>query len=262
MTLATLEEFYDAVPRRFAGVEEVGPFTLFVGEPGGWSFHARPRLHGTDAFDAAAVHFLLERMRELGVPLAIEWVHDVTPGLLAAIEAEGSLQPTELPLLVLDGGPPVGPAPDGVELRMLGPEDEDLLRQVSGVTHLAFGRRTDPPAGHAERDELGRDASAGARAMLRTGESRIAVALDPERGVLATGRRLTVGSVAEIVGVATLPAEQGRGLGAAVTRLVVEDAVSAGVRTVFLTASSPRVAALYARLGFRRAGTAYAAAPA
>ena len=151
------------------------------------------------------------------------------------------------------------PVADDVVVRMLAPDEEDLLLTVSGVQHLAFGPATDPPAGPDERAAAGRPPSDFLRAMLRAGEARIAVAEHPERGILAAGRHLFVGDVAEIVGVATLPSEQGARLGSAVTRALVEDARARGIGTVFLTAGSERVARIYARLGFRRVGTAYAA---
>ena len=127
------------------------------------------------------------------------------------------------------------------------------------MAQLAFGPARDEPAGVAERDAAGRDPSAAAVALLRSGEARVAVVEHPEHGVLATGRHIPVGPVSEVVGVATLPAEQGRGLAAAVTGALVADAAGLGVRTLFLTASSERVARLYHRLGFRRVGTGYAA---
>jgi hypothetical protein len=40
--LARLERYYDTVPRRFAPAEDHGPFTLFLGEPDGWVYYARP----------------------------------------------------------------------------------------------------------------------------------------------------------------------------------------------------------------------------
>ena len=46
------------------------------------------------------------------------------------------------------------------------------------------------------------------------------------------------------------------GLGAAVTALLVEHALSLGAETVFLSAASDDVARVYERLGFRRTGTA------
>ncbi|MFC6285541.1 GNAT family N-acetyltransferase [Nocardioides sp. GCM10027113] len=260
MTLATLEQYYDAAPRQFASVVEVGPFTVFVGPPGGWTFYARPRLGGSGPFDAAAVADLVARMRDLGVPETVEWVHDVTPDLLPAVLAEGSLDRVEeLPLMVLRE--PVAPlAPEGVTVRMLGPHDEALLGPANGVSQLAFGPSREPAAGPAERDASGAQASDAARALLRAGRARIAVAEHPEHGVLATGRHLPHGGVSEVAGVATLPAMRGRGLASAVTAVLLEDAVRSGVGTVFLTAASDAVARLYHRLGFRRVGTGYAAA--
>jgi GNAT superfamily N-acetyltransferase len=232
---------------------------VFIGAPGGWPLYARPRLGGTGPFDAAAVRSLLARMRELDVALAIEWVHDVTPELLEAVRSEGSLEVKELPLLVLldDTEPPQ--VPDDIVVRMLGPEDEELLLQVSGVQELAFGPRIEPPPGVRQRDAAGRAPSATLREQLRSGDARIAVAEHPQRGILAAGKHQAVGQVTEVVGVATLPAEQGAGLASAVTRVLVEDARAHGISTIFLTASSERVAPIYARLGFRRVATGYAA---
>ncbi len=259
--MAELEAFYDAVPRQHGTAEEVGPFTVFLGEPGGWPLYARPRLGGDGPFTAAAVRELLERMRELDVPLAIEWVHDVTPGLVDAVREDATLEVTELPLLVLqeDIAPPG--VDEDVVIRMLGRDEEHLLVPVSGVQELAFGPAQDPPAGVAERDGAAKPPNDTTRALLRSGEARIAVAEHRERGILAAGRRLSVGGVTEIVGVATLPAEQGARLGSAVTRALVADAREHGIGTIFLTAGSERVARIYGHLGFRRVATGYAAEP-
>lgn len=258
--LTDLEQYYDTVPRRFTTTEEVGPFTLFLDASAGWPWYARPRLGGPGPYDAAAVAALLARMRELGVPETIEWTHDLAPGLVDAVRAEGSLDAIEeLPLMVLRGDPSPGEPPVGVTVRMLGPDDEDLLVSTSGVARLAFAPPRDQPAGATDRDAAGRPPSPSALELLRNGEARIAVAEDPDRGVLATGRHIPVGTVSEVVGVATLPAEQGRGLASAVTRALVADAAEHGVRTLFLTAGDERVARIYGRLGFRRVGTGYVA---
>jgi GNAT superfamily N-acetyltransferase len=259
--LAELETFYDTMPRHHADVEEVGPFTLFVKRPDGWPFYARPRLGGDGPFDADAVRRVLDRMRELDVPLAIEWVHDVTPGLLSAVQAEGTLEPGAHPLMVLADDPEAPQVADDVTLRMLGADDEDLLGSVRAVQDLAFGPAQDPPAGVAERDAAAEEPSDLRRSQLRSGESRIAVAEHPERGILAAGQHLSAAGVSEIVGVATLPSEQGARLGSAITWALVADARSRGVGTVFLSAGSERIARIYGRLGFRTVGVAYVAEP-
>jgi predicted GNAT family acetyltransferase len=78
----------------------------------------------------------------------------------------------------------------------------------------------------------------------------------------ASGIHQPVGGVTEVVGVATLPAFRRRGLGAAVTALLVADARRRGVETVFLTAGDEEIARVYGRLGFERVGTSCIAEPA
>jgi predicted GNAT family acetyltransferase len=56
--------------------------------------------------------------------------------------------------------------------------------------------------------------------------------------------------------VATLPAVRRQGLGGAVTAALVEDALARGAETVFISAGSEAIARVYARLGFKRVGTA------
>jgi predicted GNAT family acetyltransferase len=68
-----------------------------------------------------------------------------------------------------------------------------------------------------------------------------------------------VGELAEVVGVATLPSARRQGLGAALTAELARHAAGLGVRTVLLSAQDDAVAAIYARVGFRRVGTAHAA---
>src|SRR5829696_8744916 len=109
-TLERIERYYDTVPRRFAGVEESGPLTLFLGEPGGWVYYARPRLGLPDegsAIDAVDVARAVARLRDLGLPETVEWVHETTPSLLGAVEEEGSLTVEELPLLALRSAAPL-----------------------------------------------------------------------------------------------------------------------------------------------------------
>ena len=69
--LQRLETYYDGVPRRFARIEECGPFTLFLGEPGGWSYYARPRLGGEGAFSPDDVTAAAERLGELRIPALV-----------------------------------------------------------------------------------------------------------------------------------------------------------------------------------------------
>lgn len=260
--LNRLEAYYDAVPRRFARVEECGPFTLFLGEPGGWTYYARPRLGGPDRFDAAAVAAATARLRQLELPEVIEWVHETTPALRAAVQDEGSLVVEEIPLMVFPDDAVDLPAPvDDVQVRLLAPGEGELLAAARAVADVGFASSGTArgAAGPAERDAALQPPQTRVLELIADGAALVAVAISGCDGVVATGRAMPVGDVAEIVGVATLPTARRRGLGALVTAVLVRAVRDRGVGTVFLTAGSEDVARVYSGVGFVRVGTGLAA---
>ncbi|GAA1879549.1 GNAT family N-acetyltransferase [Lapillicoccus jejuensis] len=262
--LAHLESYYDAAPRGNADTEEVGPFTLFVSR-GGWPYYARPRLTGGDPLptDEAAVRAVLERQRELGVPRALEWVHDVTPDLLAAARAAG-LRVEECPLLVLDGTPTAPSLPDGATVRLVEPDDPDLpLVRASIDVGFGHGGTATGEAGEQARDEAaGRDPVSVRRVAdgIRSGRSLLAGAWVEGVGPVAGGshnpRPTPYGDTSEVVGLAVLPAYRRRGLAGVLAARLAQDALGRGVGTVFLSAQDDAVARVYASVGFRRVATA------
>jgi ribosomal protein S18 acetylase RimI-like enzyme len=256
--LGRIEAYFDAVPRPAADVEEHGALTLFVSRIP-WRMYGRPRLGlGEDvgADDVAAVR---ARQRELGVREAFEWTAEITPSLEGAARAAG-LAVTAVPLLALDladwTAPPV---PPGVVVRTLA-ADDDALAAAYVTQHVAFAAGgTEPgPAGPRERDARLADVIdlGFLRERIRRGLTAVAAAEDPADGVLASGGHNPAGDVTEIVGVGTLPSARRRGLGAAVTARLAEDARGRGVTLASLSATDDDVARLYERLGFRRVGTA------
>ena len=258
-----LERYYDAAPRASARPEDIGPFTLFI-STGMWPYYARPRLGLDRDIVASDVTAVRERQRALAVPEALEWVVETTPSLLAAARDAG-LQVQELPLLMHDGTPTIGaPVPAGVAIRRVRPEEFDLAR-IMAVATVAFGAEGTAvgTAGPAERDAR---ATADPivpprfRDRLREGRTVLYVAEDDE-GPIASGAHQPVDGVTEIVGVATLPAARRRGLGAAITGALLDDARATGLGTVFLSAAGDDVARIYERLGFVRIGHAGLASP-
>jgi len=129
------------------------------------------------------------------------------------------------------------------------------------VSELGFGSAGTArgPQGVRERDARLHPPQRRVLDLLGQGAVRMAVAESETHGVLAVGRTLPIDGVSEVMGVATLPSARRRGLGAAVTRALTDDARALGVGTVFLTASSPEVARVYSRVGFRQVATAFAA---
>ncbi|OWV10169.1 GNAT family N-acetyltransferase [Micromonospora wenchangensis] len=266
-----LERFYDAVPRDAARAEEHGGLVLFAREGAGWPFYARPRLDADAPPSLADLHTVRERQRELGLPEAFEWVHETTPDLLTTARAAG-LGVLEAPLMVLDpqADPPDPATLTDVPVRVLDPDAPSFALDVAArraVAAVGFSAAGTVPgdAGPAERDaamtELDVAALDEERAAIAAGRRLSAVAGTPQDGVLASGMAMRVADVAEIAGVATLPAARRRGLAAAVTATLARTLRAAGTDLVFLSAGSEDVARIYLRVGFRRIGTACIAEP-
>jgi len=240
--LPELESYYDTVPRAGATSFEVGPFTLFVKrDPDGWDYYARPRLGLEEPVTPADVDVLRARQRSLRVAESIEWVHQTTPTLRAAV-LESGLTVTDCPLLVL--GTALEVAVAGFEVRML--SADDALGPVLGAVDAAFnGTNTVRP----------RAATRQAR-LLREGLQAMAGAYDGRGSVVGGGSHGPRGTVTELTGIGVLPRARRHGVGAAVTAALVRDAHARGMRTVFLSAQDDAVARVYERVGFVRVGTA------
>lgn len=259
--LDRLERYYDAVPRSRADVEKMGPFTLFVARAG-WPYYARPRLDAAD-FTADDVRRVLDRQAALGVPQSVEWVHETTPGLLAAAEDAG-MSVQRCPLLVLDADQ-LSERPDPEVARILGVDDNLALRQSRAAISLGFqspGTEVGE-AGIAERDALlaaeYAEPDVGLDERIANGSFRAAAAWLVEAkalGAVGGGGHSPVDGVTEITGVAVLPRFRRRGLGALITTVLARDALEADVDVVFCSAESADVARVYQGVGFRRVGTA------
>jgi ribosomal protein S18 acetylase RimI-like enzyme len=267
--LDRLEEYYDAVPRHGARVEDYGPLTLFVREGQGWPFYARPARGWSGPPDATDVQKVRDRQRELGIPESFEWVAETTPKLRAAVEQSG-LVVHEHPLMVLDPGTPTAPLeglPGNTSVRIVG-ADDPILPTALAVPHLAFaepgthvGLAGTPQLAEAIDARVADGSVDRAIVRIRAGLTSVAAAVE-HGSALSAGQHQPLAGVSEIVGVGTLPAARRRGLALAVTAALVADARSRGAETVFLSAGDDDVARVYARLGFREIGTALIAEPA
>lgn len=246
ITLADIETYYDSVARPIASTEEVGPFTLFLAEPGtGWQFYARPRLGLDHDFTPDDVRRVLDRQAELGVPRAVEWVGEVTPSLLPAVR-EAVTGPHELelcPLLVLPPGADLG-VPSR-RTRLLAADDPDLA-EVVGAISAAFGESDEVTAGRpGRRPEL-----------IERGLLVMVAAYDARGTVVGGGSAAPRGDTAELMGIAVIRSARREGLGAATTSALVDACRAAGVRSILLSSGSDQATSIYRRLGFEALGTA------
>jgi ribosomal protein S18 acetylase RimI-like enzyme len=267
--LDRIEEYYDTIPRHDARVEDYGPLTLFVREGPGWPFYARPARGRPGLPDASDVRKVRARQRELGIPESFEWVAETTPALRPAVE-EAGLVVHEHPLMVLDPGTPAASPQElsgHISVRIVD-ADDPALPSALAIPHVAFAE-PGTHVGHAGPAQLTQavaacvaDGSVERSALrIRAGLTVVAAAVE-DGSALSAGQHQPLAGISEIVGVGTLPSARRGGLALAVTAELVADARSRGAATVFLSAGGDDVAQIYARLGFRRIGTALIAEPA
>lgn len=257
---AHLEQYYDTVPRSVARAEDFGSLTLFVREGPGFALYGRPTLGHPGPVTAADLQRVLARQRELEVPRSIEWVDETTPSL-AGVAAAAGLHVHRHPLMLLQNEADAAAPSDAPAARILAPDDP-VLPAVGSAQHLGFGT-PGTARGEVGRAELAEaaarpDALAAAERLattIRSGRSPHAAVVE-DGAVLSAGAHIPLGTTTEIVGVATLPSERRRGLGAAVTAALVADARGRGIETIFLSAGDDDVARVYGRLGFVGVGTA------
>ena len=244
--LRRIDEFCDAVPRRWAIAEDEGPLRLYVRDGARWQFSARP-VPGGGPVTVDDVRRVRARQRELGAPEAFEWVLAQAPTMAAAVCASG-LPVRVCPLLVLAGDPAPAPFPPGCTARLLGPADGDLPAAMHALTTVAATAFGVPVPGAPTRAEL-----AALRTDLAEGAAARLLVTGPD-GPVAAGSAQRVGDVVELIGIGTAARARGRGLGAAVTAMLAATARRAGAGLVFLAAGDESATRVYERVGFRQVG--------
>ena len=264
-----IDVYLDAAPRDGSEVLDVGPLRVFLSQLR-WPYYARPRaeldLQAAAAVTAADLQRAAAMMRAANRPVSFEWIQEEVPSMTTAAH-EAGLDVTEYPMLVLNELI-VPETPAGITLRLLVADDSDLLlTHVVADLGFSFAGTAVGEQGAHERDAALENARYDdieqTRAQVRTGRTVAAAAYDAD-GMVGSARLNPVADVpdvAEIVGVAVLPAYRRRGIAAALTALLAQAALERGIEVVMLSAGSPDVARVYERIGFEPAGHTAAAAP-
>lgn len=260
--LQRIEAFYDLVPRASAHTEQLGPFTLFVADYG-WPFYARPTLGARDPVTTADVQAILERQQALKIPQAVEWLSDLAPDVFEPVHAAG-LSIHRCPLMVLDGEPPAPKPLAGIDIRIVTPDEPDLLASTRAAVGQGFEAGGVDVGPDPATDPTPPDVTSTIR-RIRDGLLVHVTAIDQASGeILGGGAHVprAEASVTELVGIGVKPSARRRGIGLAIAALLAADAQHSGIDTVFLSADSDAVARMYARAGFVRRGTSCIAEPA
>ena len=80
--IARIESAYDAIARVDARTERHGALLLFIAQEPGFTRYARPDPTVRRPITADEIAAVRARQRQLGLPEAFEWVHEVNPELL------------------------------------------------------------------------------------------------------------------------------------------------------------------------------------
>jgi predicted GNAT family acetyltransferase len=212
-----------------------GPFTLYRHRS---SDH--PYLNYAVPAEGVAEWEGIDTLREAfaarGLQPRLEFVAERAPGLEDALAAAGFVLQARVPVMTCptEDLREVPPPPGVVIARVLGGAD---VRPLMEVQAAAFGEG--PPGEEAVRAYHGRGLLARAEGVPAGAASRSAIAE----------------GVSEIGGVGVLERFRRRGIAAALTSAAAAEAFAEGAELCFLTPGDDGAERVYARAGFRRAGT-------
>jgi N-acetylglutamate synthase len=199
---------------------------------GVWSTHIDP--------DLGIVAGLLDRVAATGLPHCLQLRPGGSPALADLAARRGMHQDREHPLMVLGEPALLSPSRQvtGLAIRQLDPGDAGLHATVAAA---GFAAPEEPFRQLLTPDVL---RVPGVRCYLGEAGGQ----------PVTTGMGVTVGGSVGVFNIATVSACRGLGYGAAITARVVSDGLTAGAAWSWLQ-SSPNAYRLYARLGFRSAGS-------
>jgi predicted GNAT family acetyltransferase len=218
----------------------IGPFTATFDrdEDNRYLNYAVPNPGATPS--AADVAELVAAYRERARLPRLEYIPQLAPGVEAVLLVAGFQVEGRLPLMTCARAEDVRRrSAEGIEL--VAPASEEEYRAVVSAQSEAYGEHG-PPAQHAV-DSLRRAVAAGGVAVL---------ARDSETGEPAGAGSCTApeDGLTELTSVGVRPMFRRRGIAAAMTGWLAEQAFAAGMTGVFLMAAGRAEARIYERAGF------------
>lgn len=219
----------------------IGPFLATVNTADSLTYfnYAIPDdgAHPTPADIMALVSFY----RQHGRTPRVEYLTALAPDLEPLLLTQDFTVERRIPLMVYDPALPRNlTLTPGIELR-LPTSDADFIG-MSGAQKEAFGDDSPPDASAVEPG----------RAFLAAGGISV-IACDATSGEIVGAGSCDVpfDHTTELAGVGVRDAYRRRGIAAAMTAWLVDQALAAGTTNIFLTAAGEDEARVYARAGFR-----------
>ncbi|MFI0937647.1 GNAT family N-acetyltransferase [Streptomyces sp. NPDC021020] len=243
MDATQVQQFAVANLRRRPAAAEVGGFVAGFdpGTDSPYVNYATP-LPGAEP-SAREVAALVAAFRERGLLPRLEFAPEAAPVVATALRAAGFRTEAVHDYLVCTPGTLTVPP---ASVRVETPSADADFAAIDAALAEAFGGEFPSSA-------------EGAARLRRTQESGGAVRFVrlPDGTGCAGGGSCSApaAGTAELAGLGTRPAHRGRGIGAAVTAALTSALFAQGAASVWLESSGPDAERVYARTGFRRAGT-------
>jgi ribosomal protein S18 acetylase RimI-like enzyme len=225
-------------------VEQIGPFlaTFTPHDTNLYLNYAIPDVGATPS--PADVSSLVGTYRERSRKPRLEYITKLAPNVEEALLDNGFVAEGRLPLMVCTPGSELAPpTPEGIEL-IVPASDEEMLALIN-VQSEAYGGEptTDPQAiTHLRASLLDGGIAVLARAKATGEPAGAGVCTVPHKGMT------------EVAGIGVRPNFRRRGIAAALTVRLAQEAFASGVSLAFLMAIREAEAQIYTRAGFSQVG--------
>jgi ribosomal protein S18 acetylase RimI-like enzyme len=267
LSATSIEAYFRSAAARLYDVLDMPPFyvVLHPTDPAPWFNYARPlepisgvTPAGNSISEEPSPSALRQAIADLrgvfvnkGLAPRFEFVEEFAPALDGVLLEEGYVEHARM--LLLACGPATlraVPSVPGLKIAALAPEAATTDWQAFlTLQQQGFGEGEAAAVTEADADQFGQGLRAGNQAFVATLN-------DVPAGV--AGFTVPVNGLTELVGITTLQAFRGRGIGAALTAHAARAAFDRGVTTAFLVAENHGAARVYERAGFAAYATALA----
>ncbi|HHX64701.1 MAG TPA: GNAT family N-acetyltransferase [Chloroflexi bacterium] len=196
---------------------------------------------------AAALDMLREAFERRGRRPRIEFLAECAPELADTLTEAGFIQEARQVLMVCTAQS-FRPAPprEGVTVtRLLSDASLDALRRMLDVQRRGFDPESDVAVSEYEAQCFAEGMGGGAAYLAELGGEAVGagIYMTPWQGM------------AELTGIATLPAYRRRGIATALVSCAVRDVLAHGAEMVCLIAADEAAGQMYERVGFEAVGT-------
>ncbi len=251
--LTQINAYLDAAPASASEVETAGPFRLYFRRDTAMPELSYARPQGTLSGDLSSpIAEVRAAFARRGRVCRWEFLKELSPGFAETLEQNGFPPSMPRPLMVVtpDTFTPDTFTPASAPNAEIRKAHSGESREIGRAVGRAFSEQDEEPGAAAEED----GSVDSMASLIDQGASLYGAYLDGR--AVGGGLHYPLAETTEIAGVGVLPRFRRQGIASALTSALIADAFKRGCGCVFLSAADEEVGGIYARVGFRRVGTA------